>query len=196
MAPKFNLPYQFEITLIRQDQPDDDKRRHLYLRKGHSETFLHILIKILAYCYFWDESEEIEIEPNFKFRGYKPDLLKLIPSEIPRRLQQDVGLWVECKDVAIRKLRKLAKILPRSRIFWFHLDNYFNKLLKDGKIHKEFNSSENIHFIGIEIEGNAPDFLASKLREENLKWIFKMEEESIELTDGNWQRRIKFRQFL
>ena len=54
----------------------------LILRKGKQESYLHILIKILAYIYFWDVKKQIIIEPKSIGR-YKSDLISYQDHEIP-----------------------------------------------------------------------------------------------------------------
>ena len=75
MEKSLNLPYQFDLKIIMEKEDQLSEKQRLYLRKGRSETFLHILIKILAYCYFWEEKESLihcinkyEFEINIKHR--------------------------------------------------------------------------------------------------------------------------------
>ncbi|TFF94108.1 MAG: hypothetical protein EU543_02065 [Promethearchaeota archaeon] len=171
---------------------ENRESRKLFFRKGHSETFHHLLFKFLAYCYFWDEPRELIIEPNYRFKGYKPDLLQLIPSEIPRRLRKDVGIWVECKDVAIKKLLKLAKTLHRSHIYWFHLDHYFERLLANPKILKKFDSQTNLKLIGIDMTYQEYDFLAYQMGDNNLEWFIQRDEETLIIIDRTWKKEIEF----
>jgi len=195
MSPKFDLPYQFEIILIMEKEKQVRDKKHLYLRKGHSETLHHILIKIFAYCYFWNEQGRIIIEPNFRYLGYKPDLLKLVPSENPRRLKKEVGLWVECKDVKLKKLYELARALPQSRIFWFNRKTYFKRFLKNDKKRERFSFYENLHLVGIEIDKKKYNFLANQLRQEHLEWIFRRKKDILKIKNGKWNEQIRFRKF-
>ncbi|MBD3215060.1 MAG: hypothetical protein GF311_20805 [Candidatus Lokiarchaeota archaeon] len=172
-----------------------DEERHLYLRKGHSETFQHILIKTLAYIYFWEDSREIKIEPNYRFKGYKPDLLKLIPSDIPRRLKKEVGLWVECKDVNIKKLQKLARSLPNSRIYWFNLTSYFRILLNDKKILQKIKQYDNLHLIGIALQKSDYNFLARDLGRKNIEWGIEKNENTLSIYTKHWNKTIEFQRW-
>jgi len=192
MPTRFNIPYQFEITVTMEKNEKNREIRRLYFRKGHSETFHHILIKFLAYCYFWDEPRELIIEPNFRFKGYKPDLLQLIPSEIPRRMKKDVGIWVECKNVAVKKLLKLAKTLPRSQVYWFHIDHYFERLLANLKMLRKFESHTNLKLIGIDMTNQVYNFLAYQMGVKNLEWFIQRDGEKLKITDRTWKREIEF----
>ena len=40
---------------------EEVESRRLILRKGRMESNLHIILKILAYCYFWDKNLAIEM---------------------------------------------------------------------------------------------------------------------------------------
>jgi len=192
MPTRFNLPYRFEIEVIMEKNGEVEEGQTLYFRKGHSETFHHIFLKFLAYCYFWDEPRELIIEPNYRFKGYKPDLLQLIPSEIPRRLKKEVGIWVECKDVAVKKLLKLAKTLPRSQIYWFHLDHHFERLLANPKTLRNLETHTNIKLIGIDITTQEYDFLANQMGIKNLKWFIQRDGAKLIITDRTWKREIEF----
>jgi uncharacterized protein YaeQ len=187
-----NIPYQFEMSLIMKKNTLLDEERHLYLRKGRSETFQHILIKILAYIYFWDDAGKFEIEPNFRFKGYKPDLIKLIPSDIPRRLNKEVGLWVECKDVNINKLQRLARNLPNSGIYWFNLASYFRILLNNLKILQKIKQYDNLHLIGIVLQKSDYNFLARELGRNNIEWGVEKNENTLLLYTKNWNKKVEF----
>ncbi|MFO7795643.1 MAG: hypothetical protein ACQERB_01840 [Promethearchaeati archaeon] len=189
---ELNLSYQFEIIVTMEKNEENRESRKPFFRKGHSETFHHLLLKFLAYCYFWDEPRELIIEPNYRVEGYKPDLLQLIPSEIPRRLKKDVGIWVECKDVSEKKLLKLAKTLPRGQIYWFHIDHYFERLLSHPKILKKFDSHTNLKLIGIDMTYQEYDFLAYQMGGRNLKWFIQRNEETLIIIDRRWKREIEF----
>jgi hypothetical protein len=192
MPLKSNLPYRIKITLIKNNNNEPNEIVDLYLRKGHSETFLHILIKILAYCYFWDNQKRFTIEPNYRFLGYKPDLISFIPSDIPRRLEKEVGIWVECKDVKIKKLKKLASSLPRSKIFWFNIERYFHNLLKSTKIRKQLNKFDNLYLIGITGKAKDIKFLTDTLTKKNLSWVLEIHNNILEISSKTWTRSIKY----
>jgi uncharacterized protein YaeQ len=194
MPPKFNLPYQFKITLIKKTDNEPNESADLYLRKGHSETFIHILIKVLAYCYFWDDQKRFTIEPNYRFLGYKPDLISFVPSEIPRRMEKNVGTWVECKDVKIKKLIKLAKSLPRSKIFWFNIERYFHTLLKSASISKRLSKFNNLFLIGIKGKEKDIKFLANTLTKKNMSWVVRQEKARLEITSKTWRKTIQFKE--
>ncbi|MFO8018772.1 MAG: hypothetical protein R6U96_09065 [Promethearchaeia archaeon] len=194
--PKFNLPYQFEISIIMEmeDKPNEEQR--LYLRKGHSETFHHLLIKILAYCFFWNEPERLIIEPSFRFRGYKPDLLSLVPPANPRKLEQEVGIWVECKNVTLKKLEKLSKALPRSKICWFNLESSFRGLFKSLKQRKKLFSHRNLKLIGIKLEKDVYEFLAYNLGRKNPIWYVSRNLNTFEISNGSWIKNVEFLKLL
>lgn len=76
---------------------NDDQQR-LILPLGSSESVRHLAMKLLAYCVFFDRRPAIELSVG---QHFKPDLV----------CQQngDITLWVECGDVDISKLDKVAR---------------------------------------------------------------------------------------
>jgi hypothetical protein len=182
MKKKLNIPYQFDITLIMEKRGNHKEERRLYLRKGKNETFLHILFKLLAYCYFWDKEKDLIIEPNFRFRKYKPDLISFKPSEIPNRLEKEVKIWVECKKVALKKLKGLVNSLPHSEIYWFHKETYFQKVLKSSKVKNKLRGLTNLNLIGIKSQKYPIDSLALELGGKNPGWMLKRLDTHLKLT--------------
>ncbi|MFX0071239.1 MAG: YaeQ family protein [Candidatus Hermodarchaeota archaeon] len=192
MEKSLKLPYQFEIKLIMEKEDNLIEQRHLYLRKGSSETFLHILIKILAYCYFWDEEEPLIIEPNYRFRKFKPDLVSFISSEIPGKLVKDVKLWIECKKVAVKKLIKLAKALHHSKIYWFHTYNAFQSVLKGTTVKKTIKNLKNLNLIAIKADKSTITSLSLDLGRKNPTWNLKWEQNILLVSNDNWKESIIF----
>jgi hypothetical protein len=168
------------------------KQQRLYLRKGRSETLLHILIKILAYCFFWDEKETLIIEPNYKLRSFKPDLVSFSSSEYPSRLEKYVSKWIECKKVTVKKLVKLSKILRRSKIYWFHTYSAFHGILKGNTMRKKINALINLKLVAIKIEKNALNQITLDLGRKNPIWILRWENKDLEISNGIWKECIKF----
>lgn len=103
--------------------------RRLILRKGRMESKLHIILKILAYCYFWDRN--LVIEPHFRINRFKPDLIAWRKSEIPTEEKLIPDIWIECKHVKLKKLKKLSRILPLSQIVWMHSKQSLTQIIKN-----------------------------------------------------------------
>jgi hypothetical protein len=188
----FNIPYKFEITLIMEKEGQPDEEQRLFFRKGKSETFFHLLLKLIAYCYFWDKNKRLIIEPNFKFRKYKPDLISFSPSEIPRRMTQEIDLWIECKKLSIKKLIKLSHNLPHSKIYWFHTQKAFQKILSNIKIKLKLKALKNLKLIGVTSKYNPFKSLAIELGKKNQAWQLQRIEDQLVLTNGFWKEVILF----
>ncbi|MBD3254167.1 MAG: hypothetical protein GF383_03700 [Candidatus Lokiarchaeota archaeon] len=176
MGEAFNIPYSFSINLIMDSRRIQTEGRTLYLRKGKTETFLHILLKILAYCYFWDEEEQLIIEPDFRYRKFKPDLISFSQSRIPKRLEREIDLWVECKKVSIKKLIKLSRGLPHSRIYWVQEEKMLTRILKTSKLRNKLKKLSNVNLLSIRTHDVSLRPLALELGMQNPTW--KLQENS------------------
>ncbi|MFW9904583.1 MAG: hypothetical protein ACFFFH_09645 [Candidatus Thorarchaeota archaeon] len=121
--------------------------RRLILQKGRMESKQHIILKILAFCYFWDRN--LVIEPHFRLNRFKPDLIAWRNSEIPTQEKQVPDLWIECKHVKLKKLRKLSRMLPFSRIVWINSKQSLARTLKNIQTKKSMYLCSNVQLIGI-----------------------------------------------
>ncbi len=168
------------VTLEREYESREIEVRQLILRKGRSETSLHVVLKLLAYLYFWNSS--LIIEPKFRFRKYKPDLISFRTPEIPVETNFDINQWVECKHVKIEKLIKLGRILPHSDIFWFHKFDILRHNLNNILSKRKWNLTSNIHLIGVKIKRGIWDMLQSSLFVNPPNWKFiRFEKEVISI---------------
>lgn len=120
--------------------------RRLILRKRNVESWLHILCKVLAYVYFWED--DLLIEPNFEFHGYTPDLLRLDRPVNPKQIEDEIGIWVECKTVKLKKMADLVRYSD-AKIFWFHLKSYFERLFRT-RAYQKYKRIRNVINIGID----------------------------------------------
>jgi len=77
----------------------------LVLVKAETEHRAHVVLKLLSYLLFYDPRLAIEAAVDMH---YKPDLS--IPGDfgVPE-------LWVDCGDIALRKVRNLSKKLKKTR---------------------------------------------------------------------------------
>lgn len=121
--------------------------RQLILKKFSQETYLHIILKIIAYIYFWEE--DLSIEPSYRRNKYRPDLLSLGQNPNPRIIDPVVKIWIECKKVKLDKLEKLSIHLPYADIYWFHQYHHLKQVLNQ-KILKKHPRLRQIRFIGID----------------------------------------------
>jgi len=161
-----NIPRKLHLKLT-----DDKIEQQLILRKGTSESYLHVLLKILAYIYFWP-AQDFTIEPQFRLRKYKPDLIKMRPSELPKRVTPVVDTWVECKTVKIEKLIKLGRTLPHSDIYWFHNWRYFENNHHTFFSKRDRTPPANLTLIGVQILDRQEKTLKNSLTRKTA-WLVK-----------------------
>ena len=122
------LPLKILISVYYTKSTDKTEKRNLILSKRKLESSTHLILKFLSYLYYFDQN--VVIEPSFRFRGFRADLLSWKDSEIPQNRQKEPDLWIECKKVRFNKLQKLAHALPTSRIVWFHDYSVLNRIIE------------------------------------------------------------------
>ena len=143
--------------------------RRLILQKGRMESKQHIILKILAYCYFWERN--LAIEPHFRLNRFKPDLIAWRKSEIPTQENLVPDLWIECKHVKLKKLRKLSRKLPFSQIVWIHSKQSLTRTLKNIQSRKKsIFLSSNVQLIGIETSETNWESLKDSINVKKLHW--------------------------
>ncbi|UCG01801.1 MAG: hypothetical protein JSW11_19620 [Candidatus Heimdallarchaeota archaeon] len=149
--------------------PGEVEYRNLILRKGRMETNLHIALKVLAYCYFWDRN--LTIEPLFRLNRYKPDLIAWRKSEIPTKEKLIPDLWIECKNVKLKKLSKLSRLLPFSEIIWVNSKQLLTRTIKSiqSKKQREILAS-NVQLIGIETSKQSWESLEDSINVKKPEW--------------------------
>ncbi|MFX0095484.1 MAG: hypothetical protein ACFFBD_27355 [Candidatus Hodarchaeota archaeon] len=162
------VPRKLTVRIEKEIKQNTLETQQLILRKGSNESFLHILLKLLAFIYFWDIENELVVEPR-KFHRYRPDLISWRPSEIPTQITMVPDVWVECKYVKIEKLIRLGHQFPNSKIYWFHKYNHFLK--------QKENLPPNINLIGVETIDNTWNHLEYNLTSKRPYWRFKCSNE-------------------
>ena len=150
-------------------ETEEGESRRIILQKGRMESKQHIILKILAYCYFWDK--DLVIEPHFRLSRFKPDLIAWRKSEIPTQENLIPDLWIECKHVKLKKLRKLSRILPFSQIVWIHSKQSLSRTLKIIQSKKKNrNLNSNVQMIGIEASEADWESLMDSINVKKLHW--------------------------
>lgn len=92
----------------------EDRRRplpsKLIIGRQELETVQHVILKLLAYCYFF--RERLQIQPDLANDNipFVPDLAQLDYELRP-------VLWIECADCGVNKLNKLAVKVPEAEIW-------------------------------------------------------------------------------
>ena len=165
------LPRTLSFKLIgKNNSTGEMESRRIILRKARTESKLHIVLKVLAYCYFWDRN--LIIEPRFRLNRYKPDLIVWRESEIPIKEELIPDLWIECKAVKLKKLIKLSRALPYSKVVWIHLLQPLSRIIKNFKSRKTKNQlTSNVQLIGIETSRRNWIFLEESIETNHLQWV-------------------------
>jgi uncharacterized protein YaeQ len=97
---------KFTCTVVRRmDGRELRTKEVLVSRPG--EMVWHIALKLLGFMLFLEQEPRIEAGVGWKF---KPDLVAFDPSGA-------VGLWVDCGNIAIDKIRRVAAWVPSSAGF-------------------------------------------------------------------------------
>lgn len=82
-------------------------RSKVVLRAGVSEVAWHIALKILGFILFMQHKPLIEEGVGWH---YKPDLVAFTPTGA-------ISLWVDCGNIAVRKIDRVASWLPKEAEF-------------------------------------------------------------------------------
>jgi hypothetical protein len=188
-----SIPLKLDIKLENALNNGTIDYRHLILRKGKLESTYHILLKLIAYIYFLNRDIDLIIEPTFRYRRYKPDLIAFKEPEIPHEIHPDVYLWVECKKVKISKLKKIGRYLPSSEIYWFHTYSTLLKIVKTKKVVLP----TNIHLIGVETETKNRLHLENSLLKQQIIWkIIKITNKRLVISSRNFTSTIHYHPIL
>lgn len=95
-------------------QSQDNRRRDLpervFIGRKETETTKHVLLKFLGFVLFHRDRLQIETELHDDNIPFTPDLVQLDYTLRP-------ALWVECGEVSVAKLDKLAVKVPESEIW-------------------------------------------------------------------------------
>ncbi len=81
----------------------------LVLEKREGESLRHILQKICAYLLFREEAPQIERRLTEDKRAYRPDVVAF-------DAEGKVTLWIDCGQIAVRKVDDLTRRFPTARI--------------------------------------------------------------------------------
>lgn len=85
---------------------DSDK---LVLEKRSGESLRHIVLKVLGCLLYYDRSPRIELRVSEDKRDYRPDVVAF---DEPGH----ITLWVDCGQIAVRKVDDLTRQLPDAEI--------------------------------------------------------------------------------
>jgi uncharacterized protein YaeQ len=100
---------KYALTLTVEDSTEGfvAEREKLVLRAHPSELPWHIGLKVIAYVLHLEQRPQVEESVGFRF---KPDLAAVDESG-------RVRLWVDCGNIAVKKIRRVAAWLPEGAVF-------------------------------------------------------------------------------
>ncbi len=166
----------FQVVRRNKVSGEVDSRR-LILRKGRVESKLHIILKVLTYLYFWEK--DLFIEPNFRLYKYRPDLVSWRESEIPTKEEKIPDLWIECKHVKYKKLLKLSRALPHSKIIWMHTLRSLKRTISNTKTKTKLQRASNVQLIGIDTLMETWKSLEESISTKQNQWMVTLHERNL-----------------
>jgi hypothetical protein len=169
---KVSVPLKIKLKLKFSTENGSFNRQSLIVHKAKSESVTHIILKLFAFIYFYKSHQELIIEPRFRFRGFKPDLVAFKNPEIPQEVKPDIDIWIECKKVKISKLKKLARYLPTATIYWFHHNHHLSPKTES------ILTSRNIELVETKMTRKDQSFLENTLLTQFPLWKVKSYEHS------------------
>lgn len=143
------LPLKITLKIKYKEKSKSIDFRRVILHKKLNESKLHIVLKILAYLYFWEK--KLIIEPSYRFRGYRPDLIVLKRGELPHNNNLTPEYWIECKKAKYKKMVALGRYLSTCQIFWFHKMEILQQMTEIVLQKKKNKLPSNVQLIGARI---------------------------------------------
>ncbi len=95
---------------LRSEDPCRPLPGSLIIGQSDTETLRHVLLKLLAYLWFYEEGIRVEPRLHDDNIPFRPDLVQLDYQLRPR-------LWVECGECSVEKLDRLAVKVNEARIW-------------------------------------------------------------------------------
>jgi uncharacterized protein YaeQ len=101
---------RFAFHVESRDRRRRDLPSRVFIGRKETETTKHVLLKFLGFVLFHRERLQIEAELHDDNNPFTPDLVQLDYTLRP-------CLWVECGEVSVAKLDKLAVKAPEAEIW-------------------------------------------------------------------------------
>ncbi|MFQ5981448.1 MAG: hypothetical protein ACE5OZ_25170 [Candidatus Heimdallarchaeota archaeon] len=104
-------------------------KKRIHITKSQNESGTHILLKVLAYVWFFERNPVIEPRLNYR---YRPDVATFSLSDVADedRLCKKapftndamrIDEWVECKKTAPKKIQRILRSLNDCSFSLFHM---------------------------------------------------------------------------
>ena len=155
--------------------------RKIILHKKLKESRLHLALKILSYLYFWEKN--LVLEPTYRFRKYRPDLIALKKEELPHLNDLTPKIWIECKKVKIKKLISLGRYLSSCQIIWFHKMEILSQIKRYSLIKQKYKLPANVQLIGVKISPLTWNYLLENItRKQQIFEVTRFNQNNILIT--------------
>ena len=154
---------KFTFEVVGPKIPPGEK---LILVKDLCELRTHVVMKLLAFMIYYDRDLKVEVSADMH---YKPDLIIQGEHGVPK-------MWIDCGQIAMLKVEKLAGKLKRSRFILVKENkrelDVFKKLVE-----KKIEGSERLEFLSF--ENGFVESLANSLKRTNHITLYEVMENVI-----------------
>lgn len=127
---------KFTFELHAPKVPDGLK---IILVKDLCELRTHVVMKLLAYLIYFEPELKVEVSADMH---YKPDLLVPGDHGVPK-------VWIDCGQVALKKIESLAVKLKRSRVIFVKESKRELEVFKK-LVDKKIEGSERLEYLAFE----------------------------------------------
>ncbi len=147
-------------------------RRKLILVKNDSEGREHVVLKLLAYCLFYDE--RLRVEPDLGMH-YRPDLAIQGEHDVPE-------VWIDCGQIALEKAEKLSRKLRATRLIF--IKESVQELTRfKATLDKKVEYANRIEYLAF--DSGVIEQIALQLSRSNEWTLYDIDENTIGITFGD-----------
>lgn len=105
------------------------RKKRIHLTKSENESGAHIILKVLAYVWFFERDPVIEPKLNYR---YRPDVAIFSSNNVANEdwlckkttyttEAMRIDEWVECKKTAPKKIQRILRSLSDCSLSLFHM---------------------------------------------------------------------------
>lgn len=147
-------------------------RRKLILVKNDSEGREHVVLKLLAYCLFYDE--RLRVEPDLGMH-YRPDLAVQGEHDVPE-------VWIDCGQIGLEKAEKLSRKLRSTRLVF--IKESVQELTRfKATMDKKVEYANRIEYLAF--DSGVIEQIAAQLGRSNEWTLYDIDENTIGITFGD-----------
>lgn len=138
----------------------------IILVKGDSETRGHVVLKLLAYMFYYQLGLKIEAAVDMH---YKPDLVVMSSEGRPQ-------LWIDCGHVAIKKMESLLRKLKQTQMVLVKKSKHEAQMFH-AQLLKQIEPTERLQYLSFET--GFIECIASSLQKVNEMTFYDVKENII-----------------